>query len=118
MKFKIILSVFIISIALYACNNHTSSSNNTTQETPVANVETPKVEIKGQVVFEQKCASCHGNDGTAGIGNATNLQASKLNSVSIAKTITEGKGGMPPFGSQLTKEEIADISNYVLTLRK
>lgn len=118
MKFKVFFPGFIISIVLYACNNNTPPSNNTIPETPVAKAETPKAEIRGQVVFEQKCASCHGNDGTAGIGNAANLQASKLNSASITKIIREGKGGMPAFGSQLTKKEIADVSNYVLALRK
>lgn len=118
MKVKIFFLVFVICILLYACNSDNSSSNNTTGQTPITNVEPPTAEIKRQAVFEQKCALCHGNDGTAGIGNATNLQASKLDSVSTAKIITEGKAGMPPFGPQLTKQEIKDISNYVLTLHK
>ena len=109
MKFKIFS--FTMSILLYACNGNNSSSNNTTEETP-------KVEIKGQVVFAQKCAACHGSDGTAGIGNAANLQTSKSDTVSVAKTIADGKGGMPSFKEQLTKEEITDLSNYMLTLRK
>ncbi len=118
MKLKILFSFFIISLSLYACNGNNSSSNNTTEEKPVVNVKTPIAEIKGQVIFEQKCAACHGNDGTAGIGNAANLRASRFDSTSIVKTINEGKRAMPPFGSQLTKREIADISSYVLSLHK
>lgn len=118
MKFKIIFSVLVASISLCACNNNNTSSNNTAGQTPVAIAEQPLAEIKGQAVFGQKCASCHGSDGTAGIANAANLKASKLDSAAITKTITEGKGGMPPFSSQLTKDEIAAISGYVLTMRK
>lgn len=80
--------------------------------------EQPRAVMKGKVMFEQKCTACHGNNGAAGIGNASNLQASRLDSVIISKIIADGKGGMPSFRAQLTKEDIADISGYVLTLRK
>jgi mono/diheme cytochrome c family protein len=118
MEFKINFSAFAMSILLFACNSNNSSSNNTTEETPVTSVEKSKVEIKGQPAFEQKCAACHGNDGTAGIGNATNLQTSKLDSVSVAIAIANGKAGMPSFKEQLTKEEIENLSSYIITFRK
>lgn len=119
MKLKIIFPVFVLGISLSACNsNSPSSNNNASEETPAANAESSAVEIKGQAVYEQKCASCHGSNGTAGIGNAANLQRSKLDSVSILKVITEGKGGMPSFNGQLTKEELNDLSSYVIVLRK
>ena len=57
------------------------------KESPATNEETPKAEIKGQVVFEHKCALCHGNDGTDGIGNAANLQRSKMEKVLVYKII-------------------------------
>jgi len=114
MRLKISFSVFVIAISLCAYNSDNSFSNNATKQAPVNNVEPPTVEIKGQVVFEQKCAACHGSDGTAGIGNAANLQTSKSDCLSAPKTIANGKCGIPPFRGQLTKEEISDLSNYVV----
>lgn len=118
MKVKMILAISVLVISLYACNSNNSSSNNAIEQTPVNDAIPNKVKINGQDIFEQKCATCHGSDGMAGIGNAANLQASKLDSISIAKMIANGKGEMPSFKGQLTKEELNDLSNYVIALRK
>lgn len=118
MKFKIIFPVFVTSIVLYACNSNSTLSNDAATEMPDTTTVTTAMVIKGQVIFGQKCAACHGSDGTAGIGNAADLKVSKLDSISIVKTITDGKGAMPPFAAQLTREAISDITHYVVALRQ
>ena len=69
-------------------------------------------------VFEAKCAGCHGNDGTAGIANAANLQTSNIDRAAITGIVSNGRNGMPSFSAQLTKNEIDALANYVITLRK
>lgn len=73
--------------------------------------------IMGEKIFEEKCVACHGNDGTAGIANAANLQKSQLSNTDIVNTINNGRGGMPSFKSQLAVGDIQALANYVVTLR-
>lgn len=122
MKIRTVGLGFVVSLLLYACNDRRTWTNSGKagdlgpQETQIS-VETMRVRQK-EILFSQKCSSCHGDDGTAGIANASNLQFSKIANISAVLTITNGKGTMPAFKKQLTNEEIAELSNYVMTLRK
>lgn len=122
MRFYLLLSICICTL-LYACNGNSSLKDNHSAVKPIKNeiigaAEHPEGTDSTQLLFEQKCAACHGSDGTAGIANAANLQASKLDSASIIKIIIAGKGVMPSFSAQLTKRELEALANYMLTLRK
>jgi cytochrome c6 len=122
MKIKFINLGLVLSMLLYACgDNHSSSVNSNdgdmgTRNAPVASA--PSGTTNGQALFEQKCASCHGSDGTAGIASAANLRTSQIKKQAIANAIADGKSAMPSFKRQLSQEEISQLSNYVLTLRK
>jgi mono/diheme cytochrome c family protein len=68
----------------------------------------------GESIFAQNCAVCHGTDGHGGPGGPD------LRTMPLAKTeegaiqqVTNGGGGMPPFGGQLSSEEIEDVASYV-----
>ncbi len=91
---------------------------------------------RGQVVYTDHCATCHG---TSGQGNGrlaafldpppANLREEGVH-VSLDRlpviiatphysrdqltlAITEGKGDMPPMASTLTSEQVADVANYL-----
>jgi len=72
----------------------------------------------GEQLFVQRCSVCHGKDGTAGIANAANLQTSVLELPAIKETITNGRGAMPPFGRMLDAQQIAQVAEYVHSLKK
>lgn len=74
----------------------------------------------GKVRFEAVCASCHGKDGRAQTGmGAKNLVYSSLNLQEIAHTMRYGRPGtkMTSKRHQMTNEDIADVANYVYSLR-
>ncbi|TPE45296.1 SirB2 family protein [Pontibacter mangrovi] len=71
-----------------------------------------------QAIYTQLCQTCHGADGTKGLGGATNLQASNLSQSKRVNVIAEGWGLMPAFGSQLTDEEVEALAAYTMTLKK
>jgi cytochrome c6 len=71
-----------------------------------------------KALFEKKCASCHGNDGTKGRWGAKNLQISKLNDSELLTIVSTGKGIMPQWGKKLTQTQIISVIEYVKTLRK
>jgi mono/diheme cytochrome c family protein len=71
----------------------------------------------GKEVFDSAgCASCHtlsqaGATGTVG----PNLNDATINLEGAIAQITDGGGGMPPFGSQLSQEQIRDVAAFVVS---
>jgi len=69
----------------------------------------------GTSVFAENCAGCHGEDGHGGPGGPD------LTSMPLAQTekgtveqVTNGGGGMPAFGEQLSEQEISDVATFVV----
>ena len=65
----------------------------------------------GEAVFAANCSGCHGALGTGGNGgpdlsNVTDQQAA-------ITQITDGGGGMPAFGDQLSEQQIANVAAFV-----
>jgi mono/diheme cytochrome c family protein len=70
----------------------------------------------GALVFEEAgCGSCHtleaaGSTGTVG----PNLDELQPSLDSVVEQVTNGGGGMPAFGDQLTEQQISDVAAYVV----
>ena len=69
----------------------------------------------GEAVFTANCGSCHtleeaGTTGTVG----PILDESTLDVDSVVTQVENGGGGMPPFGGQLSEEEIANVAAFVV----
>lgn len=81
----------------------------------------PGVIAAGQAIYVQHCAVCHGNAGEGSIGpNLTDeywIHGGELKDV--FKTVKYGvlDKGMVPWEQSLTPAQIAEVSNYILTLR-
>ena len=88
-------------------------------------------QVRGRLVFQHYCVLCHGTEGK-GDGRAAklhnprpfNLTQSVVPSGYVEMMIRrggEGMGrgkGMPPWGEDLTDEQIRDAVNFLFTLRK
>jgi len=86
--------------------------------------------IRGRLVFQNYCVLCHGPEGK-GNGRAAklhtpppfNLTLSAAPRDYIAQVVRKGgeamgRGkGMPPWGDQLTDEQINDTLNYLFSIR-
>ena len=74
--------------------------------------------IDGALIFGERCAGCHGGDGSGGIG--PRLAGGRVVAVypdpadEIA-VVTNGRGGMPAFGERLSAAEIAAVVEYTRT---
>lgn len=70
----------------------------------------------GKTVFASAgCGACHeladaGAKGTVG----PSLDKSQPSLELVTDRVTNGKGTMPPFGSQLSEQQIADVASYVV----
>ena len=79
---------------------------------------------KGEAVFEN-CSVCHNSDSTdvkIGPGLKGLFKREKLvngkpvNADNVRALITEGSGGMPPFGDSISAEEKDNVIAYLKTL--
>jgi len=78
-----------------------------------------------KATFQTKCAMCHGPDGAGSeVGKSMNIPdlraaaVQKLPDAELVKTISDGKGGMPPFKSSLSEAQIHALVRYVRSLRQ
>jgi cytochrome c6 len=76
-----------------------------------------------KATFQTKCAMCHGPDGAGSeAGKSLNVPdlrseaVQKLPDAQLAQTISDGKGGMPPFKSSLSEAQIHALVKYVRLL--
>lgn len=77
-------------------------------------------------LFQAHCAICHGPDGHAAVPAGKALGApdfslpavQELTDTQLADVIGSGKGKMPAFAKQLSKDQIQDLVAYVRALAK
>ena len=89
--------------------------------TPVATVDATSGAIvtdEGKIVFEAKCALCHGVDGKLMLNGAKDLSVSKLTKVETIEMIKSGKGLMPGFKDELNEQQLNALAVYAEGLRK
>ncbi len=74
--------------------------------------------------YRTKCAMCHGPDGASSqVGKSMNVPdlrspaVQKLPDAELAQIISDGKGGMPPFKSSLSEDQIHSLVSHIRTLR-
>ncbi len=71
-----------------------------------------------KAIYTQACETCHGPDGTKGLGGAANLKVSKLSLQDRINVVENGRGLMPGFAGQLTEQEAQSLATYTMTLKK
>jgi mono/diheme cytochrome c family protein len=80
----------------------------------------------GKADFNAYCTTCHGgnartNAKRAGMlkidANKLYLKKSTMNSAEMVTIIEKGKGRMPGFANKLTRAQIIDIVNYVMSMK-
>ena len=84
-------------------------------------------DVDAAVLFEKKCATCHGKDGQAKtfkakFNHARNLTDAKWQSeVSderLFNSISNGKGKMPAWGKKFSEAQINSLVAYVRSLKR
>ncbi|HET6226918.1 MAG TPA: cytochrome c [Bacteroidia bacterium] len=97
------------------------SKKRSSMPAPAENTTTGDVSqvADGKMIFESNCMKCHGEDGTLGLMDATNLATSTMDIQARVEIIKQGKGAtMPAFEGQLTEEQIQAVATYLETLKK
>ncbi len=67
----------------------------------------------GAEVYQNECATCHGEQGQGGLGPAQAGNTSLQNVQHVLAQILYGEGEMPAFADELSDEQIAAVSTYI-----
>ncbi len=126
---KFLLTICIIGIAIFSsCSrDNKSAANSINEEKAVESTTVLKTRVKdfsaGKKVFAENCVRCHGEDGKAQKNQAKDLSISKLSIdesikiISTAQTISE-RGHEPRFKETLSDNDINEVAEYIVALRK
>jgi mono/diheme cytochrome c family protein len=110
MVLKIVSIAVIGLLILSACSEGKVSK---------ATSDSQNVEVDGQLLYTNNCASCHGPDGNLGNSGSKDLSKSKFNEQQVLNIIKKGKGTMPPFEYLLTTDKEREaVMEFVMSLRK
>ncbi len=92
----------------------TQATTTTAPPTTTATTTTQVASADGKAVFTENCSGCH-TLADAGASGAVgpNLDERKPSESTVETKVTNGGGGMPPFGGQLSPEEIKAVAAYV-----
>ena len=77
-------------------------------------------------LYKQKCAACHGVDGSGETPAGKKLQVRDLRSADVQKQsdaelnalIANGKNKMPAYSDKLSPQQIQDLVKYIRNLKK
>ncbi|MCE9620814.1 MAG: cytochrome c [Actinomycetia bacterium] len=85
--------------------------------TPAAAVEAAGG-IDGGAIYGNRCAGCHGGDGSGGIGPrlAGKVVTRFPDPAAQIAVVRDGRRGMPSFATRLSPEEIAAVVEYTRTV--
>ncbi len=67
--------------------------------------------VDGKIVYRDKCAACHGQDGGGGIGPALAHDPMLKVDGAVEEIVTRGRGSMPPV--QMSKKELDALVEYL-----
>ncbi|MGL5891915.1 MAG: c-type cytochrome [Bacteroidia bacterium] len=84
----------------------------------ISSTATADAPADGEKIYTAKCTVCHGSDGKAGIGGASDLSVSLLDKAGSVQIITNGRKAMRAFSTELTPAEIEAVAGYIQTLKK
>ncbi|WP_408871905.1 c-type cytochrome [Gluconacetobacter aggeris] len=83
---------------------------------PVAAIAAGPVDQEGAVLYAQNCSACHQTGGNGIVGAFPALARNTFvvgDPLAVARTVMDGRGGMPSFRSSLTDEQMGLIINYI-----
>lgn len=109
-----------VALAEKAKQEYLAQAANLIDESSITIDETGTLAAAGKAIFAANCVACHGNAGEGGIGpNLTDdywLHGADIKDVfKVVKYGVPAKG-MVPWEQTLTPGQIAEVSNYILSL--
>lgn len=110
-----------VVLAEKAKQEYLAQAANLIDETSITVDESGAMAASGKAVFMANCVACHGNAGEGGIGpNLTDeywLHGADIKDIFKVVKYGVAAKGMVPWEQTLTPAQIAEVSNYIYSLR-
>jgi mono/diheme cytochrome c family protein len=114
-----VLALTAIVLVVAACGGSSGSSSSaaptsTPTSTPASGGGGEVSAEAGKVVFTSNCSTCHTLADAGATGSVgPNLDDLKPDEETVKNQVTNGGGGMPAFGGQLSETQIESVATYV-----
>lgn len=70
-------------------------------------------EEAAKLIYTNSCLACHGDELQGVVGPALSTIGAALTKEEIYQVISEGRGGMPAFESQLSEDELITLTTWL-----
>ena len=110
------LAAIVLAVAACGGSSGSSSSGTAATSTPTSSrFSGGEVSAAaGKVVFTSNCATCHTLADAGATGSVgPNLDDLQPDEETVKNQVTNGGGGMPAFGGQLSETQIESVATYV-----
>ena len=108
------LALFVLVAAVVAgCGSGSSGTTGAGATTASSAMGTSGSAADGAAIFASNCTRCHGQDAKG--GNGPDL-THETDQAKVVDHVTNGGQRMPPFGGQLSADQISAVVQYVLSL--
>lgn len=104
-KTLLLIGLFVLALVLVACGNEPEDNGGNDAGSDEAQPEETEDSGDGEEVYQESCASCHGDDLEGGNGPALDTIGADMSKDEILDQIEEGDDGMP---AEIVKGDEAD----------
>jgi mono/diheme cytochrome c family protein len=112
-RFATSLAVFGL-VVLLSLNIAATFAQSQKPEAPASKTAAGNVENGKKAFLKHGCFSCHGYSGEGGRG--ARLAQSPISLEAFAQLVRRPKRAMPPFGTQVSDQELADMYAYLKSI--
>lgn len=117
-------AVLVLAVALAGCggaNDNGNGGGGSSDPAPNTGTETGSdagdgaVAADAEAIYQKSCIGCHAADLSGNLGPNSDISAvgSRLSQDQIHEVISNGRGGMPAFKSQLSTDEIDALAAWL-----
>lgn len=106
----------VMAVIILLVNMPESESTNEEVADNTATIEIPDREVDEEaamLIYTNSCLACHGDELQGVVGPALSNIGGTLSKEEIYHVISEGRGGMPAFGQQLSEDELITITTWL-----
>ncbi|MBD2847738.1 cytochrome c [Paenibacillus sp. IB182496] len=115
--FGVFIAAVLLSVYLLLFELPEKESSEETPEETVVLPDTPVDAGAAETLYAQSCIGCHGDQMQGGMGPALSAVGSSMTREEIYTKIMEGGGGMPSFETQLSEDEIINVSGWLADMK-
>lgn len=94
-KTLLLIGLFVLALVLVACGNEPEDNGGNDAGSDEAQPEETEDSGDGEEVYQESCASCHGDDLEGGNGSPLDTIGADMSKDEILDQIEEGGDGMP-----------------------